>query len=213
VQRADVIDNGFVSGAADYNDAAAAAWVPRRRLAVIAVVGVIHIVTLWAIVAGLRTLPVTRPAPELQVHFISPNLGPKQVPAPPLDWEFQEPLAPLAPEPEIDIAPDRESPGGVMAGAVVQKLAPRLDPDHVNDRPELPRSLGVPISALSLKLLILVLPDGTVSDAKIVKSTGLREIDGLAVDHVKNTWVFIPASINGNPVEGWITVIVRFAPM
>jgi protein TonB len=81
----------------------------------------------------------------------------------------------------------------------------------VNARPELPARLGSFVTALSLELRILVLPDGSVGDAQIVRSCGQEEIDRLAIETVKNSWHYLPASINGKPVEAWTSVIVRFS--
>ena len=110
------------------------------------------------------------------------------------------------------MTPDQEAGEGIVAGAITQKLAPRLDPSHVNALPELPRTLGS-VAALTLKLRILVLPDGSVGDAQVVRSTGQREIDQLAIETVKNSWRYLPATVNGKPIEAWTTVIVRFAPV
>lgn len=114
--------------------------------------------------------------------------------------------------PAIDVTPDQEAGEGIVASGIIQKLAPRLDPAHVNALPELPRTLGS-VAALSLKLRILVLPDGSVGDAQVVRSTGQRDIDRLAIETVKNSWRYLPASVNGKPIEAWTTVIVRFAPV
>jgi TonB family protein len=92
-----------------------------------------------------------------------------------------------------------------------QRLAPTLDPAHTNERPELPGTLGSIIASLSLRLRILVLPDGSVLDAVIQKSTGEAEFDKLAIDWVKDNWRYLPATVNGRPIEAWTTVIVRFA--
>jgi protein TonB len=102
---------------------------------------------------------------------------------------------------------------GIAAVGIAEKLAPRLDPRHINARPELPHTLGSYVMALSLELRILVLPDGSVGDAQIVRSTGQGEIDQIAIETVKASWHYLPASINGKPIEAWTTAMVRFAPI
>jgi len=74
----------------------------------------------------------------------------------------------------------------------------------------LPHTLGM-VGALALELHILVLPDGSVGDAEVIKSTGEPEIDRLAIGTVTNSWSYLAASIGGRPIEAWTIVIVRFA--
>ncbi|HEX4077320.1 MAG TPA: energy transducer TonB [Rhizomicrobium sp.] len=78
--------------------------------------------------------------------------------------------------------------------------------------PELPHTLGSYIMAVSLELRILVLPDGSVRDARIVRSTGQGEIDRIAIQTVEDSWRYLPASINGKAIGAWTTIIVRFKP-
>lgn len=186
----------------------------RQRYFAIAIVGAVHVAVLWALAIGIRPDASMRVggSQELQIRLLSPNLGPTVAPAPPLDWDFETPETVLVSEPQIAIAPDQEAGEGIVGSAITQKLAPRLDPQHVNQRPELPRTMGGIIAALSLRLRILVLPNGTVGNAQIVRSTGEGEIDRLAIETIKNSWRYLPASINGKPIEAWTTVLVSFAP-
>lgn len=185
----------------------------RRRYIAILSVGLIHIVLLWALIQGIRpTAPVRNGASVLQIRLLSPNLGPREPLAPPLDWTFDEPEAVLVPAPQIVVAPDQEAGEGIVGSAITQRLAPRLDPKHLNQLPELPRSMGAIIRALSVELRVLVLPDGTVGNAEVVRSAGEGDIDRLAMQTVRDGWRYLPASINGKPIETWMTVIVRFAP-
>ncbi len=103
--------------------------------------------------------------------------------------------------------------GANQINAMTERLAPTLDPAHVNVQPELPGTLGRVIPELALRLDILVLPDGSVFDARIVQSTGETEFDKLAVGWVKTNWRFLPAIKDGQPVEAWTTVMVHFAPI
>jgi TonB family protein len=196
--------------------AGSVAWlskpVPRRYL-VVGLVALIHLLVLWALAVAIRPLaPVRSGSTELQVQLLSPNLGPRQPLAPPLDWDFDAPEQVLVPEPQITIEPDLQEGQGIVGAAISQRLAPRLDPKHTNARPELPRTMGGIIAALSVELHILVLPDGTVADARVSRSAGESDLDRLAIQTVENSWRYLPASINGKPIEAWTTVIVRFAP-
>ena len=149
---------------------------------------------------------------ELEVHLISPNLVSRGMPAPPTDWNFLAPPDVPVPEPVIDILPEQHAPGNDSAAVTREKLPPRFDPTHVNERPQLPRSVAM-IGALVLELNVLVLPDGSVGDARVIKSTGNPDIDRVAIQTVMDSWRYIPATIGGKPVEAWTAVIVRFAPI
>ena len=185
---------------------------PRRYVA-IGIVGLMHIVVVVTLADGTRMRIPPSVRHELQVALLSPNFVPAEPLAPPLDWTFASPEDVLVPEPQITITPDQEAGEGIVAAGVTQKLAPRLDPSHVNAMPELPRTLGGIVGAIALKLRILVLPDGSVGDTQVVRSTGQRDIDELAVNWVRNTWRYLPASANGKPMAAWTTIIVRFAAM
>jgi len=182
-----------------------------RHPAAITLIALIHLAVFWMMAAAMRGgAPSTSRSGEMEVQLLSLNLGPKQAVAPPLDRSFLTPENVVVPEPEITIAPQQPGSEGADAIASWPKLPPRLDPGHINERPELPHTLGM-VGALALELRILVLPDGSVGDAEVIKSTGEPEIDRLAIETVKNSWRYLPASIGGRPIEAWTTVIVRFA--
>lgn len=186
---------------------------PTRRPRSAALVGVaaIHFAVLWMLASGMQFHIQPGRVTEIQLDYLSPNLGARPKPLPPLDWDFEAPENVVVPEPQITIAPDQEAGEGIVASGIMQKLAPRLDPAHVNQKPELPATLGSFVTALTLELRVLVMPDGSVGDAQVLRSTGEREIDRIAIETVKDSWRYLPASINGKPIEAWTTVIVRFA--
>jgi TonB family protein len=182
----------------------------RQRFAAIGCVIAIHVAVFWALTAmhiagpriAVHDLQVTLfDAPVRDNHFLSP----------PLHWTFQAPEEALVPEPEIVIAPDEQVRGNIVAGAISQRLAPRLDPDHLNERLVPPVSLRAIANAVSLALRILVRPDGCVAEAMIGRSSGDAALDRFAANYVTANWRFLPGSVNGQPVETWTTVIVRFA--
>jgi hypothetical protein len=184
----------------------------RPRYVAVAAAAAIHIAALWLLASSIRIQILPTRSTEIQLNFLSPNLGPRVAQAPPLDWEFKTPEEILVPEPQITITPDQEAGEGIVASGM-QKLAPRLDPTHVNQRPELPAKLGTFVTALTLELCILVSTDGSVKEALVVHSTGERDIDRIAIESIKNEWRYLPASVNGNPIDDWTSVIVRFTPI
>ena len=60
-----------------------------------------------------------------------------------------------------------------------------------------------------VKLSVVVAADGTVHDVKVVQSLG-KGLDEEAIEAVQH-WKFIPAMINGRPVNVRISLVVNFA--
>jgi periplasmic protein TonB len=60
-------------------------------------------------------------------------------------------------------------------------------------------------------LLLTVGLDGRVLDARVQKSSGHRLLDQTALRHVERTWVFVPATLNGNPVIAEVVLPVEFS--
>jgi protein TonB len=176
-------------------------------------VAALHAVVLWIFTTAAVFNVRIAARPELQVTLFNPRLPPAAPPVPPSSWTFKLPEEVNVPEPQITITPAIGTGNNTQANETSERLAPTLDPSHVNGRPELPGTLGRLIAELALRLNILVLPDGSVFEARIVKSTGEAEIDRLAAQWVKTNWRFLPALQNGQPVEAWTTVMVRFAPI
>jgi TonB family protein len=110
----------------------------------------------------------------------------------------------------IVIEPDTPPTTTITAMSTAQMLAPRPDTNHINVPPQLPalfRTLG---NGISLIVRIFVQPDGSISDAHVVKTSGDAKLDEVAIEYVKQNWRYIPASISGRPVEDWTTVLVPF---
>lgn len=118
-----------------------------------------------------------------------------------------EPTIPVMQMPDIVIQPD--APGSAPAAiAASEVMAPRPDPEHANPAPK----AGDAASAGSIVTLkILVLPDGTVGDAAVVKSCGWHDIDLATMAFVKEKWKFLPARVRNAVIQYWTTVAVRLA--
>jgi hypothetical protein len=42
-------------------------------------------------------------------------------------------------------------------------------------------------------------------------SSGDEELDRTTANYVTNNWRYLPAMVDGIPIEAWTTVVVRFA--
>jgi TonB family protein len=62
-----------------------------------------------------------------------------------------------------------------------------------------------------VRLSALINRNGGVQDLKVLKGLG-RGLDERAIEAVKNSWLFLPATKNGEVVEGSVIFDVEFAP-
>lgn len=60
-----------------------------------------------------------------------------------------------------------------------------------------------------MKLEVSIAADGTVSGAKVIESSGTKELDEAAVEAVKG-WTFRPRRERGRDVASTLTVPVKF---
>ncbi len=60
-------------------------------------------------------------------------------------------------------------------------------------------------------LLIYVLPDGSVGDVKVSRSSGYPRLDASAMREAKQSWRFLPAKTgSGEAIPAWGTFEVSF---
>jgi TonB family protein len=176
------------------------------RLASVAVVLTAHALLLWVLLAGMP--PRLSEDREPQVFRVS-LVGQAPVQQPVASPDLVTPNVDLVPAPDIQIA-EESAPAAITqfdSATMSQILAPRPDPNHRNPPPTLSLSNGG--AATDLVLRILVLPDGSVSDAQVAQSSGQAELDAEAVAFVKTHWRYLPATLSGHAIQYWTTVIVR----
>ena len=184
-----------------------------RRYAAIACVAAIHAAMVIIFVTTAK-FDIRVPAGnEIQLMLFNPHLPLARPPVPRSGYTFRLADEVDVPEPQIEIMPTGGTARTQQANQTTERLAPTLDPAHVNEQPELPGTLGKLIAELVLKLEILVLSDGSVFDVHVLKSTGETEIDRLAMQWIKTNWRFLPAIRNGQPIAAPTTVMVRFEPI
>ena len=183
-----------------------------ERVMLLAAIAALHVIAFLLLSSSLRIVAPLLHEGELQITVFRPALPPHAAPAPPT-LSFSLPAAPDVTAPNIAISPEAGSGTGASTSEIQARIAPILDPSHANERPELPGSFGALIAAASLKLRLLVLPDGSIFNAHVLRSTGEADMDRVAIQWIEGNWRYLPAVVNGRPVTAWITVIVRFAPI
>ena len=131
-----------------------------------------------------RSAPATPPAPAVPLPEPAPELLP--APAPLAEAPRPAPPAPPAPTPP--------------------RPADYLD----NPKPLYPalsKRLG---EAGTVRLKVLVNPDGSVARLELAKSSGHPRLDRSAMDTVQSSWKFEPARQGDTPVAAWVIVPIQF---
>lgn len=169
---------------------------------------VVHLLLLWLLLTNGIVRPTETAAHDIQAFVID---TPRNEPSP--SPELAKPFQDFVPAPDIQIAP-LSAPTAVAevdSASMSQLLAPRPDPAHVNQAPPLPQEFRGRTGPVEIVLRILVLPDGSISEAQIAKSSGQPQLDSFAAQFAKANWRFIPAMIVGRPIQDWTTVLMRIA--
>lgn len=175
-------------------------------------------------VVGVLVAPEPEPAPPppkpipKPTHKPTPKPTPKPVPIPePVREVAPEPVpqatpsVPSPPAPAAPPTPPAPAPKAEPAPAVPAPVTPpRTDAAHLNNPapqyPALSRRLGEQGRAM---LDVYILPDGSVGEIKLNKSSGFPRLDNAALQAVKN-WKYVPAKRGDKPIPFWYVQPVSF---
>ena len=199
-----------------YLDAQASA----TRFVGIGFVVLLHLAIVYALVAGLARHAVEVVRAPVVTEIISEPKPPPAVP-PPAVPQLAPPPPAFLPPPEVHIetppapppksraitavAPVKPPPPPVAAPAAAGiRVLPRLDPQQSREPPypAASRRLGEQGSAV---LQVLVGPDGRVSEAKLLQSSGYDRLDQAALAGIKQYYRFVPGTLDGKPQPMWFT--------
>jgi protein TonB len=136
------------------------------------------------------------PTPVIQSEATAPA-NTQAITAPPAPKEAQPAAAP-------------ESRPAPASQETIQE--PRHDADYLhNPKPPYPRasvSLG---EEGVVTLRVQVSEDGKPLQAMIQKSSGFARLDRSALETLRSSWRFVPATMGGKPVVAWVTVPINFS--
>lgn len=191
----------------------------RQFIAILGVI-VIHIGLLLALRNGLsvdvipqiinstqaiiiETIKPTPPVPKpVQPEISNPVVKPVEIPEPVIDPVEQAPPDVIAVTPPSEAAPSNTGSTAITALQV--------DPRYPITRPEYPASSVRKAEEGTVELLLYVLPNGRVGDAKVSRGSGFQRLDEAALREAKRSWRFIPATSGGQAVGSWGTFAVTF---
>jgi TonB family protein len=88
-----------------------------------------------------------------------------------------------------------------------------VNPPKIIERPEISPTEDARKSKIygKVKIFCLINKNGGVQDLKVIKGLG-HGLDQKAMDAVKNSWLFLPATKNGEVLDTSILIDVEFAP-
>jgi protein TonB len=160
--------------------------------------------------------PPPRPEPKPAVKPTpTPTPKPKPTPAPKPEAvreTISEPVQQAAPSTPASPAP---SAAPVQQAAPVQEAPapvtpPRTDAAHLNNPapqyPALSRRLG---EQGRVMLDVYILPDGSVGEIKLNRTSGFPRLDNAALQAVKS-WKYVPARRGDKPIPYWYVQPVSF---
>lgn len=182
-----------------------------RRVVSLTAVALIHIAAIYALASGLASSLVQKGLEEIKAEVVKekpPDL-PKTPPPPPP--EMTKPPPPFVPPPDINL--QTEAPT-----TAIQQVTSITPPPPAAAKPQAPpitapASIGrahecqsrYPALAMRLNhegsvlLGFTIEPDGSVSNAHVLQSSGHDELDQGAITCASN-WHYKPAMQNGQPV-------------
>ncbi|HWA30895.1 MAG TPA: energy transducer TonB [Rhizomicrobium sp.] len=98
-----------------------------------------------------------------------------------------------------------------VSAVLAADTLPRVDSSGANMQPAYPPTALPDKESGAVVISATVEPDGTVKAVNLRKSSGYADLDQAAANAV-NGWKFIPATENGQPVEGKTAVQIVFTP-
>jgi protein TonB len=190
-----------------------------ERMAGIGFVAVLHVIVIWAIVSGLAQKIVKAALPPDIVVVQVPHE--KVLPPPP-----PQPKAPTLPQsheitaqpPPFQISDDDAKVVARIAPPPPPHIEQPLTPDQTATGimathttppyPMLERRLG---EQGTVTLRLAISPQGAITGADVVKSSGYPGLDQAAIVWVMAHWKYKPAIQNGSPVTSQRTAAVMFS--
>ncbi len=152
-------------------------------------------------------MPLTPPRPELTpvaVAPVEPAIAPVDIVA----------STDLATPTEALTAPEFELSSPMDFAPASRSVLPDRDAGVALADPSPP---PYPVTAIrgrhegTVILLVQVGADGSTQDVRVVRSSGHRELDRSAVEHVTRSWSFQPAIRDGKPAPARVRVPIEFS--
>ena len=179
---------------------------PRRYIS-LGLVAALHVVLIWALATGLATQFIKKLPDEFKAQVVKqkPPSQPKTPPPPPP--QLAKPPPPFVPPPEINIqttTTNTTAISNVQSRHVAPPAPAKIEPPRPSGRrhdcysgyPPISKRLGEEGKVL---VEFTVSADGSVTNAKVAKSSGYSRLDRAAVQCVSD-FHYHPATQGGKPI-------------
>lgn len=187
---------------------------PKKGWTGFAIVLAFHALLIYGLANGLAQSVIDVIKGPIEAEIITePPPPPEDVPPPPPPEIIEAP--PFVPPPELNIT--TETPPETAITQVQSEIVPsgptigvRQDPKHPVPRPTYPASSKRLGQEGTVVLLLWVLEDGRVGDARIDRTSGFPQLDAAALRESRR-WRFLPAQTEGKPLAAWYRIAVTFS--
>jgi protein TonB len=155
------------------------------------------------------TTPKPRPAPVPPAPKAPPSeravtAPPAEPPAPPLS-------EPAVAEPSPAPAPPPAAASPVAAEPAAPVILPRSDAAHLSNPAPVYPAVSRRLREQGRVLFdVYILPDGTVGEIKLKRSSGFARLDAAALEAVRQ-WRYVPAKRGDQPIPFWYVQPIDFA--
>lgn len=192
------------------------------RIVGFALVIALHVGFVYALITGLTMHVVLQLPQELLAQVVAvPQPTPQP---PPLTPSLAQPSLPTVAPPQIRIDQSQTSdhsitayvglptpaPASTQQISGAQAWTPAVAIERTHTIPPYPMSARRLNQQGLVRLSLTVGPDGRVSDASIIVSSGTSALDDVALAWVKSHWRYKPATKDGHVVAATVRAIVVF---
>jgi protein TonB len=161
---------------------------------------------IYALATGLASTLIAKLPEELKVAVEQEKIQPKPPPPPPPQVDLPPP--PVVPPPEINIQIETPAPSPITVTnkppPPAPPKAPTSTPVSIGRKHECSQNyppMSVKLGEEGVTLLSFhVMPDGSVSNVTVAKSSGSDRLDQAAVSCAER-WRYKPATMDGTPME------------
>lgn len=188
----------------------------------------VEVVTVPVMIGQLVSrAPVTQPEPlpaQPEPPRPKPIVKPRPVPAPPVPTAPPSERAVTAPSPEppvpaaVDLQATAPAPAPVAAAPAPAPqepaeplIPPRSDAAHLSNPAPVYPAVSRRLREQGRVLFdVYILPDGTVGEIKLKRSSGFARLDEAALEAVRQ-WRYVPAKRGDQPIPFWYVQPIDFA--
>lgn len=198
---------------------------PGKNITGITIVVLLHMLVAYGIVTGLGKRMVTKMAEAVETKLIEEQAPPppKDIPPPPPPPEMKAPPPPFIPPVEVNVQQQAPAQSTIAVSSAARPANNELDrapataaPANANParvaavadfstcaKPEWPKASLRNEETGTVTLSFLIGVDGRVTDSKVLKSSGFRDLDKAAVSGISKC-KFKPGLTDGKPEQAWM---------